>query len=310
MKFIECVNFAVADRRLANTVTWYLNQPPNFNMRIPDAVRKCVVYLGLETVQGEVRRIRYGGTGFLIGIPSKIPGGSFLMLVTAKHVADKLGSEFYVRANTKDGRSKDLKTINFQKWYFHPSDKAADVALFPTFFTDEFDTLPLPSQMFLTEQTRQEKGIGIGDEVFITGLFVHHAGHSKNLPIVRTGNIAMIPDERIPINDFGPMETYLIEARSIGGLSGSPVFVGVRDTRQIVFHLLGLIHGHWDVPSESLIDDASPDAGPKAGVNVGIAIMTPASKILDIINGDELRKDLEKHESDEIARNSPTPDKT
>jgi hypothetical protein len=42
------------------------------------------------------------------------------------------------------------------------------------------------------------KGIGIGDDVFITGLFSFVAGVDKNLPVVRTGNLAMVPSERVP----------------------------------------------------------------------------------------------------------------
>lgn len=34
----------------------------------------------------------------------------------------------------------------------------------------------------------------------------------------------MFPDERILTDNYGDMEAYLVEARSIGGLSGSPVF--------------------------------------------------------------------------------------
>jgi hypothetical protein len=62
------------------------------------------------------------------------------------------------------------------------------------------------------------------------------------------------------------MEAYLAEGRSIGGLSGSPVFV--RNTVNIPIpgpegkvkyisgvggvHLLGLMHGHWNASSPAL----------------------------------------------------------
>lgn len=243
----------------------------------------------------------------MVSTPSKVQGASFLFLVTAKHVVDTLsGRNVYIRANTKDGHSKELKVADNQKWYSHPADTAADVALMPVFLPQEFDFIPLPSSMFLSESIRQTSGIGIADEVFITGLFAHHVGIAKNLPIVRTGNIAMIPDGRIPIKDFGLMEAYLIEARSIGGLSGSPVFVIERKQSETTMYLMGLIHGHWDIPSESLIDDISQDAGVKAGVNVGIAIVTPASKILDVLNGKEMRQAIEQIEAAEIAKTSAT----
>jgi len=309
LRFIDQTNFAVAGRRLANTVKWHINPPPNFNMRIPDEVRKCVVYLGIESGPGTPpQNIKYGGTGFFVGVPAKkVHEASFMFLVTAKHVADALGSgAFWVRANLKNGKSMNLRCVENQKWFLHPTDKAADVALIPIALDQTFDFSVLPSTMILTEKIRLENGIGVGDSVFITGLFVHHVGFAKNIPILRTGNIAMIPDERIPIRKFGDMEAYLIEARSIGGLSGSPVFTLARSPEQVTVLLMGLMHGHWCVDSETIIDEVSQDAGTKAGVNVGIAIVTPATKILDIINGAELAKLLDDCEAKEIEKSSPS----
>ena len=281
-------------------------------MVIPDEVRKCVVYLGIDDGRGAPpESIAYKGTGFFVGVPArKVPGASFMFLVTAKHVADALsGKRFWVRANLKNGKSMNLQSVANQRWFFHPTDKAADVALFPISLDQEaFDFTALPIAMFLTEKMRLEKGIGIGDSVFITGLFVYHRGFAKNIPILRTGNIAMIPDERIPTGNFGDMEAYLIEARSIGGLSGSPVFTLARSPQEVTFVLMGLMHGHWSVDSETVVDKISQDAGIKAGVNVGIAIVTPASKILDIFNGGELRAEMEKLEALDIAQKSPSPD--
>ena len=43
------------------------------------------------------------------------------------------------------------------------------------------------------------------------------------MPILRMGNLAAYPQERVQVEGV-EMDAYLIEARSIGGLSGSPVF--------------------------------------------------------------------------------------
>lgn len=278
-------------------------------MIIPDEVRKCVVYLGTESGNGSPpKNIKYGGTGFFVGVGAKkVRDASFMFLVTAKHVADALeGRKVWIRANRRDGTSMNLKINDTPKWFFHPTDKAADIALIPVSLDPQiFDFAVLPTAMFLTEQMRIEKGIGIGDAVFITGLFVYHHGFAKNIPILRTGNIAMIPDERIPIKNFGDMEAYLIEARSIGGLSGSPVFTLARSPGQATIVLMGLMHGHWDVHAETVIDKISQDAGIRAGVNVGIAIVTPASKIMEVVEGDELRKQLEEYEVMAMEKNPP-----
>jgi len=164
-------------------------------------------------------------------------------------------------------------------------------------------------------KTKQIKDqvIGPGDEVFTVGLFTKLKPHLKNRPIVRTGNVALIPEpgERVSGVNFGdhtaPAEVYLIEARSIGGLSGSPVFA--RSTVRMTIpverkgvvrpetcrlpgdsFLLGLARSHWDILPEDINDPyprgrstANPDA-----VNMGIAVVMPAKKIKDIIYCPEL----------------------
>ncbi len=72
-------------------------------------------------------------------------------------------------------------------------------------------------------------------------------------------------------------------------------------------YLMGLMHGHWDVKSDKIIDEVEQDSGIKAGINVGIAIVTPAFKILDILNCDELIKARTDFEDKTIALNSPMP---
>jgi hypothetical protein len=83
----------------------------------------------------------------------------------------------------------------------------------------------------------------------MVGLFTRFTGTTHLIPIVRTGNVAMMPRDRLPIAGFGEMEAYLAEGRSIGGLSGSPVFV--RNTTKMPIqnakgtsHLYGLGEGH------------------------------------------------------------------
>jgi hypothetical protein len=109
------------------------------------------------------------------------------------------------------------------------------------------------------------------------------------------------------------MEAYLIEARSIGGLSGGLVLV--RETVPLKapkgpydrfdqpkpqfhgsgkFYVLGCAQGHWDIPAPQL-NDVEPDAvGKKQGVNIGIAIVTPARKIRDIIHGEHFTQHREE----------------
>jgi hypothetical protein len=154
-------------------------------------------------------------------------------------------------------------------------------------------------------------GIGEGDDLFAVGLFAHHYGNKKNHPIIRTGNIAMMPDEPIPTSKFGDMEVYLIESRSISGLSGSPVFVLKQGGNKWAIHLLGLIHGHWDIDANAIIDTNTGDkSGIKAGVNVGIAMVAPAKKIIETIYQKALEDIRTEEENAWIKAHSPPPDKS
>jgi hypothetical protein len=78
---------------------------------------------------------------------------------------------------------------------------------------------------FATDQVIQQENIGIGDEVFAVGLFNQKWGNERNIPIMRTGIIASMPEEPLLGEIDTPYDAYLAELRSIGGLSGSPVFV-------------------------------------------------------------------------------------
>jgi hypothetical protein len=273
--------------------TYYLNPPASIRMRVPDEMRKCVVFLGKEVGP----EIVYGGTAFFVSVPSKEAPLSFLYLVTAKHCADALeGIEFWVRVNDKSGGVLELKADGI-RWYRHPIDPDhVDVAVFPFLYRPDLDAARIETDSFYTE--RAAPTIGTGDEVFIAGLFALAKGSKRNMPIIRMGNIAMMPEDKIPVKDFGEIEAYLIEARSTGGVSGSPVFV--RETLDAAHPestesvhgtsgeswLLGLMHGHWDIEPAKLKE--ATIRGVDKGVNLGIAIVVPAYKISEVLRHPEL----------------------
>jgi hypothetical protein len=317
--------------RLANSPQWYLIPPQDINMRVPHSITKCVVFIGTETAN-PAEPIKWRATGFFVSFPSTLasassPNRGFMYLVTSKHGVRKLeGGDFYIRANTKDGKSKTFRVMKDHKWWFHQDPVCpADVAVFPIWqedFISLLDYESIKATMFLTDETIENKSVGVGDEVFVVGLFSKHTGKEKNLPIIRTGNIAMMSDEPIPTTLFGNIEAYLVEMHSIGGLSGSPVFVlkpvplvvatesetsfVMTSTSQLF--LLGLIHGHWDVEADEIVDEDAEKSGVKSSVNVGIAIIVPAKKILETLNCKELVEYRAKAEAAYNAKHSPTPD--
>ena len=76
---------------------------------------------------------------------------------------------------------------------------------------------------------------------------------------MRMGNVALMAGEPIPAHDYN-MDAHLIEARSIGGLSGSPAFV-----RQTVS--VGLSQ-NIKFKDEEVIRELPPDQWPKDAIFV------------------------------------------
>jgi hypothetical protein len=283
-------------------------------VRLPDEVRKCIFFLGHRNTDGRFAAV---GTGFLISYPSPFTDGlEVTFLVTAKHVARRLGADFHIRLNTKAGKADYIELLG-ARWFCDETDSSVDAAVMLWVPPQEADCLAVGPNLFLDERILQEKRIGTGDEVYVTGLFSPAMGKEKNTPIVRAGHLAMSPPEEIrtPDWDTPTMRSFLIEMRSLGGLSGSPVFVqrsikvkSAEETGRAplaagAIFLLGIVRGHWDVPHMDL-DYVSP---PKRDrdvdlLNAGIAIVQPGDKIVEIIRQDTVLTLLGNAESEVLER--------
>ena len=195
----------------------------------------------------------------------------------------------------------------------------------------DHDCIPMPERWEANPSALSKRAIGLGDETFAIGLFRHHAGSERNIPIVRIGNIAALPEEAFRTRQ-GLMKAYLVEMRSIAGLSGSPVFVdlpsagppmaywgGISDPRikppdpeqvnWFRYRFLGLIHGHFDIPNlaeDSVVED--DDAAESGGINTGIGIVVPAEKITETLYQSDLQQERDKIESNFDANCSVRPD--
>ncbi len=149
----------------------------------------------------------------------------------------------------------------------------------------------------------------------IAGLFTEHYGNQQNLPIVRSGIIAAMPTEPLEDTTTGlEYYAYLAEVRSIGGLSGSPVFVFLGPARTYQkkvtlsrkVYLLGLVRGHWDIKHHRQPLDFGMDELQE--VNMGIATITPFQDALEIINSEELVKARRHFDKEQAKSKAPTKD--
>jgi hypothetical protein len=260
---------------------------------ISEDARKSVVFFGKLVPSGE---IEYGGTGFLVSHEDE--GHTFRYLVTCRHVAQHLDVDFVLRLNTVKGDAEECPVENAD-WQYHP-DETVDVAVANIGLNAlHFDHLTLPISKSAVRDT-----LSCGQRIHIIGLFRLHFGSKRNVPIVHTGHIAALADnkERVPIKDDATgktilSEAYLVEAQTLDGLSGSPVFVHeyiawqAHDTESKsdvtiaafgTMKLLGVYQGSWDaLPGDILAADRN--LGGKVRVPVGMGLVVPIERVQELI---------------------------
>lgn len=286
-------------------------------MRVPPVVLKSIGFVA-EVVGSDlaIDDSLLIGTAFIVSVPAKsLQNHRHYYVVTAKHVLkEKPNTRIVVLVNQKSG---GMKPLNIFGWYQHP-DPSVDVAVGIFVFDPAADNISTFGLEDAFDDADREP-FGVGDEVFFPGLFHLAPGISRVVPTVRHGNVALLPDEQIQVRGTFA-HVYLIEARSIGGVSGSPVWI--RETIEVrvrrdsghpttvkglgQMKLLGLMQGHWDV-EESEINEVNFQPAAH-GVNLGIAIVIPAAKILETINLPELAQQREEIETLKRSQTDPMMD--
>lgn len=199
-----------------------------------------------------------------------------------------------------------VKLGGVDNWIFH-EDPNVDAAVFDWQPPSTVNVWPFPLKWAVTPEFIVKERIGPGDDVFVAGLFWRHTGQARNIPIIRVGNLVAMPEEPVKTG-MGLQEAYLIELHSIGGLSGSPVFIylgGIRRDFPLggelkltaypgATHLLGLVHGHWNLGVNEEIDAAHDALDNDERINMGIAIVVPITRLLEILDYPEVRAAREK----------------
>ncbi|WP_166302406.1 trypsin-like peptidase domain-containing protein [Bradyrhizobium sp. 2S1] len=187
--------------------------------RIVDRCLNSVAYLYPSEAEAE-DGVKQGGSGFFVGIRLGPANMELLCVVTNRHVVDR-GSAT-VRVNTPDGRF-DIIPLDGAKWHYHPD--GDDIAVCPIGINTTLHQISsISSDAFLTKKMIEQYDVGVGDDTFVVGRFTSREGKARNIPSVRFGAIAQMPAEPIVLDGGIAQESYLIEARSIPGYSGSPVF--------------------------------------------------------------------------------------
>ena len=283
-------------------------------MRLHDRILRSVVYIGNANPGGFVPH----GTGFLALV--FMGDGGLQQIVTAKHVLEGIpGPAVHVRLNRLDGLAEVIAT-RLAEWVEHP-DPSVDLAVCPVGIPiDQFQQANIDlGDMAIEDFSADSDHIGLGDEVYVVGMFTQRLGEARNIPIVRVGNVASMPLEKIQTR-YGYHDALLIEIRSIDGLSGSPVFVatsmvGVDGSDKIKlrpkrhFRFAGVLLGHDEVvnPRDKVeirqTDVMRPDEPIEVSVflNTGIGIVAPSTDVLEAVNQPKLVRlrdeAMEKHKN-------------
>jgi hypothetical protein len=303
-------------------------------MRVHDIILKCTAFIGHPSERGFVA----DGTCFVAYLSEQET--DFYYIVTCAHVVwperkdlpagstARPQGNVHIRFNRERKPPKAFPVAR-NDWVF-PKDRWVDMcALLVDPFgpsadpDDEVDWAQINLEgLAITAANADQFGLSLGDEIFMPGAFVGRVGHHKNIPVVRIGHIAAMPDE--PVENVAPRDgAYLVEIRSLGGFSGSPVFLNLdflhgpnrrvfgpakiipsdgktrsREVMIVPYKFLGMMLGsHKGRHAQDFISEDDTDIKlADAQFNGGIGVVLPAEQIIHF-----LREDPDLKETREAA---------
>jgi hypothetical protein len=288
--------------------------------RVPDFWLDSIIYLYPSEADARAGT-ELGGTGFIASMPLEDPrlpdSVAHHYFVTNDHVRRDTGA---VRFNVEGG-GFDVRTVKSDEWTPHPG--GDDLAVREIIKHEGHKYASINLSMFLTADVQAIYQFGPGDEVFFMGRYIDHAGHAHNEPVVREGIVSGFPSEPIdqrPARDFD-QESILVEARSLSGFSGSPVYVTRTGTIQrsddfngapaVVasserpVYLLGIDWGHhpWRDP---IVKEGHGKPERVTGLyvesNSGMMMVVPAVKLMALLTDHpDLIKKRRKAEAESVA---------
>jgi hypothetical protein len=279
--------------------------------RIPAKFENCVFFLFGPKTSKVDETIGPGGTGFIVCRHSETLGSQrHMYAITNKHV---INNYYWIRINTADGGTRIIK--------HDPDDwaESADEDLAALDITDDIDLTGedhvswIWNNDFLNHDSVWGNQIGIGDQVFMIGLFSNHSGGGRNIPVARFGNIAAMPSTLSPVmlseNDPYIRPAFLNDMRSRSGFSGAPVWVWRTPADDLEFYSsspmqkqgmpLGRsflcfagIHRAQFPEETTFLESESPQVlrrGAKVRIASSMTVVIPAWEITRLLEGEKLR---------------------
>lgn len=270
-------------------------------MRVSKQLPNCVVFIGVLADSGAFTPV---GTGSLV-VKRYRERNFFAFIMTATHVVEDLTpasrSRLAYRINRK-GLPAETIRLDAQARFDHPT-RAVDMSLFPIWIDPAgYDINAMEIGRDIIERDRSTmEGVQLGDPVAAIGLYTSHRGQTSNIQLVRSGNIASVVSEPV-FTGRGFVEAYLVDLRTIAGLSGSPVFqlqpVSLSpegSNGSLVGMLVGyhLVEGKYDqivVPVEQRTASAeSHDLAFDERIT-GFGVVIPIERAVEIVESQEFEK--------------------
>ena len=250
------------------------------------------------------------GTAFIVGypLPSK-PGRSVPIVVTAKHVVGDL-PRVVGRFTAKSGEQPakvlyDLTELRATGDLWEHPDAGVDLVALRSLHFDQTSYQAFPLNLVAGRDTLTDEDIKVTDRVIFPSLLVNFMGTTQNFPITRDGTIALMPRELVPIEyDVGQrriktrQEVLLLDATSVPGASGSPVFLwpGPR-LKQDGFHvggaqpwLIAIMHGFYPAQPQPLVGVQVNRVVPAFAENSGIAVIFPSWRLREILASESVTR--------------------
>lgn len=220
------------------------------------------------------------GTGFLYNAKlNDGTGRAITLLISNKHVFIDPKGKLSVSLNSKDengevlyGNIKTFESVNFHSVYYAHPDPEVDLACVNVSgISYENVFYKNLNDAFLKDIDYEV--VFPGSEVIFVGYPENRYDAVNNLPLIRKGSIASVPEI-----DFNGRGQVVIDAQVYQGSSGSPVFVAANGE----YVLLGVV-------SETMIRHSQlqtlPTALPALGVQeiIGLGIVVKQKHVIELI---------------------------
>lgn len=273
------------------------------------------------------------GTVFFLAVGLGGEVGNLVYAVTCRHVIEGVRglSGTAIRINQKANAGLHHHPFVPADWRL--SD-LSDLAIMPIQLPPEADFWAYP-----IHDTMRGSWLTPGYDIFFIGLFAPLPGSNSVDALVRSGKVARVMSRtRLTVNE-SPKETIdadvlIVESRSWGGESGSPVFAyeesyrlegylsdaaypnsmvspGGRIIPNTHPSLIGVMHGHWPIKTDVKDHDLNSIGGVE--VNSGVAAVLPLEHLHELLMRDDLVKERERIAAERqeryMNRSMPKPDR-